>query len=40
MDRVIEGVAEVVADRERLRGVRIVEEPPFLRHFTARFEPC
>jgi tryptophanase len=40
MDRVIEGVAEVVADRERLRGMRIVEEPPFLRHFTARFAPC
>jgi tryptophanase len=39
MDRVIEGVAEVVANRDRLRGMRIVEEPPFLRHFTARFEP-
>jgi tryptophanase len=39
MDRVIEGVAEVVADRDRLRGLRIAEEPPFLRHFTARFEP-
>jgi tryptophanase len=38
MDRVVEGVAEVVRDRERMRGVRIVEEPPFLRHFTARFE--
>jgi tryptophanase len=38
MDRVIEGVAEVVGERERLRGMRIVEEPPFLRHFTARFE--
>jgi tryptophanase len=39
MDRVIEGVAEVVADSGLLRGMRIVEEPPFLRHFTARFEP-
>jgi tryptophanase len=39
MDRVIEGVAEVVEERARLRGMRIVEEPPFLRHFTARFEP-
>ena len=37
MDRVLEGVAEVVADRAALRGMRIVEEPPFLRHFTARF---
>jgi tryptophanase len=39
MDRVIEGVAEVVENRALLRGMRIVEEPPFLRHFTARFEP-
>jgi tyrosine phenol-lyase len=39
MDRVLEGAAEVVADRARLRGMRIVEEPPFLRHFTARFAP-
>jgi tryptophanase len=39
MDRVLEGAAEVVADRGRLRGMRIVEEPPFLRHFTARFAP-
>ncbi len=39
MDRVLEGVAEVVAGRDRLLGMRIVEEPPFLRHFTARFEP-
>jgi len=39
MDRVIEGAAEVVAERATLHGMRIVEEPPFLRHFTARFEP-
>jgi tryptophanase len=39
MDRVLEGVAEVVDERASLRGMRIVEEPPFLRHFTARFEP-
>ena len=39
MDHVIEGFAEVAADRDRLRGLRIVEEPRFLRHFTARFEP-
>jgi tryptophanase len=39
MDHVLEGVAEVVAQRGALRGVRIVEEPPFLRHFTAKFAP-
>lgn len=39
IDYVIEVCADVVARREELRGYRIVEEPPALRHFTARFEP-
>ncbi|MCE9579554.1 MAG: tryptophanase [Deltaproteobacteria bacterium] len=39
MDYVIEATAEVVAGRGDLRGMRIVEEPPFLRHFTAKFAP-
>ena len=39
MDHVIDGLAGVVEARGALRGVRIVEEPPFLRHFTARFAP-
>jgi tryptophanase len=39
VDYVIE-VARWVADRAaELRGFRIVEQPPTLRHFTARFEP-
>ena len=38
MDYVIEAVAEVHARRNELRGLRIVEAPPVLRHFTARFE--
>jgi tryptophanase len=39
IDYVIEAVGEVFARRESLRGVRIIEEPPMLRHFTAKFEP-
>jgi tryptophanase len=39
IDYVIEVCAEVARDAGALRGYRIVEEPPALRHFTARFEP-
>ena len=39
VDYVIEVVAWVAARAEELRGLRIVEEPPVLRHFTARFVP-
>jgi tryptophanase len=39
MDYVVECVAEVFAKRDSIRGMRIVWEPPVLRHFTARFEP-
>jgi tyrosine phenol-lyase len=37
IDYVIEAVEEVYERRDGLRGLRIVEEPPSLRHFTARF---
>jgi tryptophanase len=39
VDYVIEVVADVAARADELRGLRIVSEPPALRHFTARFEP-
>jgi tryptophanase len=39
VDYVIEAVAHVFTRRETLRGLRIVEQPGFLRHFTARLEP-
>ncbi len=39
MDYVVEAISELNARKDRLRGVRIVEQAPFLRHFTARFEP-
>ncbi|MFO8150470.1 MAG: tryptophanase [Trueperaceae bacterium] len=39
VDYVIEVCAEVAGRADELRGYRIVQEPPALRHFTARFEP-
>ena len=38
IDYVIEATVEVFQERERMRGLRIVEEPEALRHFTAKFE--
>jgi tryptophanase len=39
VDYVIEVCADVAARAHELEGFRIVEEPPALRHFTARFVP-
>jgi tryptophanase len=39
IDYVVEVVLSVWAERDSLRGLRIVEEAPFLRHFTAKLEP-
>jgi tryptophanase len=39
VDYVIEVAVEVARRSKELRGYCIVEEPPQLRHFTARFEP-
>lgn len=36
-DYILEGMEPLVARKESLRGFRFVSEPPFLRHFTARF---
>jgi tryptophanase len=38
MDYVVECIAEVFTQREKISGMRIAWEPPILRHFTARFE--
>jgi tyrosine phenol-lyase len=39
MDYILEGIHEIVANKGKLRGLKLVYDPPFLRHFTARFEP-
>lgn len=39
IDYVVETFRELEKERERAHGYRITYEPPFLRHFTARFEP-
>jgi tryptophanase len=38
IDYVIEAITEVFQRREQIRGLRIVEAPPVLRHFSAKFE--
>ncbi len=39
VDYVAEVLLRVFADRASLRGMRMLESPPVLRHFTARLEP-
>jgi tryptophanase len=35
----VEAILNVYDRRRAMSGYRITHEPPFLRHFTARFEP-
>jgi len=39
IDYVIEVILEVWKRREKIRGLKLSYQAPFLRHFTARFEP-
>ncbi|HXG45218.1 MAG TPA: tryptophanase [Gemmatimonadales bacterium] len=39
VDYVVEAIVNVFRRRDRVRGYRFVDQAPFLRHFTARFEP-
>jgi tyrosine phenol-lyase len=39
IDYVVESIAELAARRHEIPGVRIVEQPPALRHFSAVFAP-
>ncbi len=38
MKYVAESIVEIYHKRDSIKGLRIVQEPPFLRHFTARLE--
>jgi tryptophanase len=40
IDYVIEVILEVWRKRDSIRGLKLTYEPPFLRHFTAHFEPA
>jgi tryptophanase len=39
VDYCVEIIEEIYRRRHSIRGLKITEEPPFLRHFTAHFEP-
>jgi tryptophanase len=38
-DYILEGMTDLVSNKERLKGLTLTYDPPFLRHFTARFAP-
>ena len=40
IDYLVEAILEVNERRRHIRGFEIVEQPKFLRHFTARFQPA
>jgi tryptophanase len=40
IDYVIDAVIELHAERAALRGLRMIEAPPVLRHFSAKFAEC
>jgi tyrosine phenol-lyase len=40
IDYVVEAILEVNERKHAIRGLEIAEQPPFLRHFSARFRPC
>ena len=39
IDYVVEAILEVNERKREIRGMEIVEQPPYLRHFSARFRP-
>jgi tryptophanase len=39
MEYVIEVFEEIIKRKDQAKGIKIIYEPDFLRHFTAKFEP-
>ena len=39
IDYLVEAILEVNDYKDKIRGLEIVHEPPYLRHFTATFRP-
>lgn len=39
IDYVVEAILEINESKNRIRGMKIISQPAFLRHFTAQFEP-
>jgi tryptophanase len=39
IDYVAEVIIEVFNSRDKIRGLRIIDEAPMLRHFTAKLKP-
>lgn len=37
-DYILEGIADMAKQKDQFKGFKLVYDPPFLRHFTARFE--
>jgi tyrosine phenol-lyase len=40
MDVIAESVENVYVNREKIKGLKMVYEPKYLRFFQARFEKC
>jgi tryptophanase len=38
-DYILEGMTELASTKDKLRGLELDYDPPFLRHFTAKFRP-